>query len=85
MNMASLSFSLPVELQRYVESRVAAGGFDDPAEFLLDLIERDRAAYQSDVQRVRALIQEGIDSGVVDAEAEDVLDEVIADIHARHG
>ncbi len=82
--MADLSISLPTELQSYVESRVAVEGFSDPAAFLRDLVERDHAEYEADVARVRALIQEGIDSEIVDAEPEAILDEIIAGIHAKH-
>ncbi len=78
-------FNLPADLQRYVDTRVAQEGFADPAEFLRDLVRRDQDEYEADVLRVRALIQEGIDSGVVDATPEDVLDEIIAGIHKRHG
>ena len=85
VNMAELSVSLPSELQSYVESRAAIEGFSDPAAFVRDLVERDQAAYEADVIRVRALIQEGIDSGIVDADPDDILDEIIAGIHAKHG
>ncbi len=83
--MADLSVSLPTDLQSYVESRVAIEGYSDPAAFVRDLVERDQAAYQADVARVQALIQEGMDSGIVDMEPEDILDEIIADIHQKHG
>ena len=85
VNMANLNVSLPAELERYVDARSAAEGFADPADFLRDLVQRDRDAYQADVKHVKVLIQEGIDSGVVDAEPEDILDEIIADIREKHG
>ncbi|MBY0520055.1 MAG: type II toxin-antitoxin system ParD family antitoxin [Sphingomonas sp.] len=76
---------LPADLQRYVDDRAAEEGFADGAAFLRDLVARDRDSYEADVRRVRALIQEGIDSGIVDAEPEDILDEIIADLHRAHG
>jgi antitoxin ParD1/3/4 len=85
VNMADLSVSLPAELQSYVESRVVAEGFADPADFLRTLVQRDQESYHADVRRVQALIQEGIDSGSLDAEPEDILDEIIAGIHEKHG
>lgn len=81
----TLNVALSPELQSYVDARVAQEGFADPADFLRDLVRRDQDAYEADVQRVRALIQEGVDSGIVDAEPEDILDEIIAGIHHRHG
>lgn len=80
-----LNLALPADLQRYVDYRVAEEGFVDTAAFVRDLVERDRDAHAADVRRVRALIQEGIDSGVVDAEPEAILDDIIADLHRRHG
>lgn len=77
--------ALPADLQRYIDDRVAAEGFADAAAFLRDLLERDRRRHEADVRRVRALIEEGIESGIVDAEPEDILDEIIADLHRSHG
>ena len=84
-NMTEVNVALPADLQRYVDARVAQDGFADPADFVRDLVRRDHEEHEAGVQRVRALIQEGIDSGVVDADAQDVLDEIIAGIHQRHG
>lgn len=81
----TLNVALSPELQSYVDARVAQEGFSDPAEFLRDLVQRDQDAYEADVRRVQALIQEGIDSGIIDEEPEDILDEIIAGIHQRHG
>lgn len=84
-NMDPLNLSLPADLQAYVEARVSAEGFSDPAAFVRDLIKRDQDDYESDVRRVQALIDEGIASGVVDAEPEAILDEIIAELHHQHG
>ena len=84
-NMNDLSVALPNDLRRYVEARVAQEGFADPAEYLRDLVRRDQNDYEADVKRVQALIQEGRDSGIVDAEPEAILDEIIADIALRYG
>ncbi len=78
--MAQLNVSLPADLQRYVDGRVSDAGFADPADYLRALIERDQHRYQADVQRVRLMVEQGIASGIVDHEPEDVLDEIIADI-----
>lgn len=77
--------ALPADLQHYVDGRVAQEGFADTADFLRDLVQRDQQEYQADVRRVQALIQEGVDSGIVDAEPEDILDEIIAELHRQHG
>lgn len=79
------NLALPADLQRYVDDRVAEEGFVDMAAFVRDLVERDRDAHAADVRRVRALIEEGIASGIVDAEPEAILDDIIADLHRQHG
>jgi antitoxin ParD1/3/4 len=78
--MAQLNVSLPADLQRYVDGRVSDAGFADPADYLRALIERDQHSYEADVRHVRRLVEQGIASGIVDREPEDVLDEIIADI-----
>jgi len=83
--MAQLHVALSADLEHYVDRRVAAGGYADPAAFLRDLVERDQHIYEADVRRVRALIQEGIDSGVLDATPEEVLDDIIAGISQQDG
>lgn len=84
-NMAQLNVALPADLQCYVDARVAAEGFADSADFLRDLVRRDQDDYEADVRRVQALLDEGYASGIVDAEPEDILDEIIADIHRADG
>lgn len=84
-NTMPLDIALPADLQRYVDARVAAEGFAGPADFMRDLIQRDRVAYDADVHRVRALVEEGVASGILDAEPEAVLDEIIAGIPRSHG
>ena len=81
----SMTVTLSSELQSYVNSRAAAEGYRDPVEFMQDVVRRDRAAYEADVRRVRALVAEGAASGIVDAEPEDLLDEIIAGLSQPRG
>jgi antitoxin ParD1/3/4 len=83
--MAQLDIPLPADLQRHVDARVSGEGFTDTADYLRALIERDQHLYEADVRRVRALIDEGIASGIVDQEPEDILDQIIADIRKPNG
>lgn len=83
--MAQLSITVPDELARWIDGRIAAGIFVDAADYLRDLVRRDQDAHLSDVRRVQALIDAGLASGVVDAEPEDVLREIVAGIPARDG
>lgn len=83
--MAQLSISVPSELQRWLDGRVAANGMTDAGEYVRRLIQRDQDEHRADVRRVQALIDEGIASGFVDEEPEDVIERLMLEIPARNG
>lgn len=76
--MANLNVSMPPALEQWVDSRLAQGRYADAADYVRDLVRRDQEAAEYDRQWVRAKIEEGFASGVVDAEPEDVLREIMA-------
>jgi antitoxin ParD1/3/4 len=69
--------SMPPALQAWVDARIAEGAYADAADYLRDLVRRD----QEHVDRhwLKAMIDEGLKSGVLDQDAEEVLDEIIAE------
>lgn len=76
--MANLNVSMPPALEQWVDSRLAQGRYADAGDYVRDLVRRDQEAAEYDRQWVRAKIEEGFASGVVDAEPEDVLREIMA-------
>jgi antitoxin ParD1/3/4 len=56
--MTTMNISLPDSLKDFVEEQVARRGYGSASEYVRDLIRRDE-----DVQRFRALIREGLESG----------------------
>jgi antitoxin ParD1/3/4 len=76
--MANLNFSVPPTLERWINARVAQGRYADAADYLRDLIRRDQEAAQDDAHWMRGKILEGFASGVIDAEPEDVLKDIMA-------
>lgn len=78
--MVQLSIVMPPALQSWVEHRLAEGRYADAAEYLRDLVRRDQELAEDDIRWVRAMVEEGLASGVVDAEPEDVLKEIMARI-----
>lgn len=78
--MSQVSVILSEDLQRHIDARAADGGFGDSAAYLHALVEHDRKAYRADVVRVRALIDEGMASGIDPRPPELILEEVIARI-----
>jgi antitoxin ParD1/3/4 len=64
MSAETMNISLPDNLKRYVESRVAEGGYGDPGEYILELIRQDRETRQRQAQeRLEGLLLEGLESG----------------------
>ena len=83
--MTSLTVPMPPALQAGVDARLAEGGYADAADYLRDLVRRDRADAQADRSWLKAMIAEGLASGIVDREPEDVLDDVVAEDPDLHG
>lgn len=57
-----MSFALPESLREYIDARVRSGEYGNTSEFLRDLIRRDQQ--DQAVRRLRALITDGLESGV---------------------
>ena len=81
--MTDLSFSLPSELARRVESRIAEGEFADAGDYLRDLVQRDLDEAAADAAWVRERIAEGEASGYLDASPKAIIEEIIAERRAR--
>lgn len=82
--MADLSFSLPPSLQSWIERQIAQGHYADPGDYLRDLIRRDRADAE-EVTRLRAMIEEGEASGYLEVDPATIIEDIIAERHARRG
>lgn len=61
MDTIDLEQALPEPLRTYVVKRVREGAYADTGEYLRDLVRRDREAQAA--QRLRDLIEEGLNSG----------------------
>lgn len=56
--MATMNISLPDELKQFVDQQVSAGAYGSSSEYLRELIRKQR-----DVEKLRALLLEGANSG----------------------
>ena len=95
--MGEMSFDFPPELRRWIDVRLAEGRFADAADYVRDLIRRDQEGLLPEgieepagespeyVAWVREKVAEGLASGVVDAEPEEVIEQIIAERRARRG
>ena len=77
--MNQLTISVPPELQSLIDTRLSEGVYVDAGDYVRDLMRRDQRTMDADRAWLRARIEEGLASGVIDRDAEDVLDEIIAE------
>ena len=80
--MNDLTKFLPPDLARRAESRIAEGEFADADDYLRELVRRDLEE-AADAAWVRERIAEGEASGYLDASPHEIIEEIIAERHAR--
>ena len=94
--MGELSFTFPPDLESWIEARVADGRYADAADYVRDLVRRDQEgllAHGDDIAEeppeyiawVRQQVAIGLESGLCDKNAFEVLDEIRAGRADRRG
>ena len=77
--MATMNVSLPEQMKAWVESQIRSGKYANASDYVRDLIRHDQE-YQSELQQLRAAIDEGRQSGL----SHRTLDDIWSDVKARH-
>lgn len=80
--MAQMNISIPDKLKAYVEMRVADGSYASSSDYLRDLVRQDQRE-QAALERLRAEIQAGFDSGISDKDPFEYIAELRAGLDAR--
>ena len=83
--MTQLNVTIPPALERWVDSRLAEGRYADAQDYVRDLMRRDQERAADDAAWLKAMIDEGLASGVLDEEPEAILEAIIAERHATGG
>lgn len=83
--MSALNVSMPPALRKWVEQRLSQGRYSSAADYLRDLVRRDQEHAQEDMTWLKAMVEEGRASGIVDAEPEDVIEDIITRFPAANG
>lgn len=73
--MATMNISLPDKMKKWVEKQVKTGRYANASDYFRDLI-RDDQDQVSERATLQALIDEGLNSEVIDADLEEVRAEV---------
>jgi len=76
--MAQMNVSLPEALKTWAETRVAEGRYSSTSDYVRDLVRRDQEAEEK-LQRLRAMIEEGRNSGISNR----TIDDIIADSRSK--
>lgn len=77
--MATMNISLPDKMKQWVEEQVATGRYANSSDLIRDLIREDQDRVRG-LDELRALIDEGIASGVSDRTVADIRREVLAEL-----
>jgi antitoxin ParD1/3/4 len=77
--MTQLTVDMPPALDQWVSAKIAEGRYADAADYLRDLVRRDQEHGADERAWLRAQIQEGLDSGILDQDPRDIIDELIAE------
>lgn len=81
--MAQVNVSFPPALKEWIDQKVAEGRYSSASDYLRDLTRRDQEAAMAETEWLRAMIAEGLASGVVDEEPETVIENIIARRRAK--
>ena len=76
--MATMNISLPDELKQFVDAQVSEHGYGSTSEYLRDLIRKQR-----DVEKLRGMLLEGVNSGPATPMEPDFFDKMRERAHAR--
>lgn len=83
--MTELNVAMPEGLKQWVDIRLAQGRYADAADYVRDLVRRDQENTEDETAWLRGLIDESRTSDIIDAEPEDVIEEIIARYPAVRG
>lgn len=84
-SMSQLNVTMPPALRKWIEFRVAEGRYANASDYVRDLVRRDQDAAQDETEWLRAMIGEGLASGVVDEDPRDVIEQIIAERRSKRG
>lgn len=84
-SMSQLNVSIPPALRSWIDHRVAEGRYSSASDLVRDLLRRDQESAADETEWLRALIAEGLASGISKEKPETIIDNIIAKRRARRG
>lgn len=83
--MTELTISVPPALKQWIDERVAQGLYADATDFVRALLRRDQEQAAEDDPWLKAMIDEGLQSGRLHENPKDVLWKIMTDHPADRG
>lgn len=84
-HMSQLNVSIPPALKSWIDARVAEGRYSSASDYVRDLVRRDLDSATDETEWIRGLIAESRDADMIEAEPEDVIDDIMAQYPAPRG
>jgi len=75
MTMMRKTITIPNAMEEWVKAQIASGRYGNDSEYFRDLIRRDQDRRSAE-RELRALIDEGLNSGISDKNVEDIRQDV---------
>lgn len=85
ISMSQLNVTIPPALRSWVDHRVAEGRYTSASDLVRDLLRRDQESAADDAAWVRAMVAEGLASGISAEKPETIIENIIARRKARRG
>lgn len=83
--MSQLNVTIPPALRSWVDHRVAEGRYSSASDLVRDLLRRDQEAAEDDAAWVRAMLAEGLASGISPEKPDTIIENIISRRKARRG
>ena len=83
--MSQLNVTIPPALRSWVDRRVSEGRYTSASDLVRDLLRRDQESAADDAEWVRAMVAEGLASGISPEKPETIIENIIARRKARRG
>ena len=76
MAMMRKTITIPNAMEEWVKAQISSGRYGNDSEYFRDLIRRDQDRRSAE-RELRALVDEGLNSGISDKNAEDIRQDVL--------
>jgi len=83
MSMMRKTITISEAMEGWIKAQIESGRYANDSEYLRDLIRRDQERREDARAELRALIQEGLDSGVSDRKVPEIMKDVEAKLRAN--